>query len=112
VLPDLGSHWNDLPFWALRLRHPSAVEAEGPPVHPETAPPWLIVRWEFPERDALPPVRLTWYQGGRKPEHVTRCQVPDWGNGVLFVGERGMILADYGRHLLLPENEFARCAGS
>jgi hypothetical protein len=32
VLPDLGSHWNDLPFWALRLRHPTAVEAEGPPV--------------------------------------------------------------------------------
>ena len=26
--------------------------------------------------------------------------------GVLFVGDKGMLLADYGRHLLLPEAEF------
>jgi predicted dehydrogenase len=107
VLPDLGSHWNDLPFWALRLRHPLTIEAEGPPVHPETAPPWLIVRWEFPARADMPPVRLTWYQGGRKPPQVTGGQVPDWGNGVLFVGARGMLVADYNRNLLLPESEFA-----
>jgi predicted dehydrogenase len=107
VLPDLGSHWNDLPFWALRLRHPLTVEAEGPPVHPETAPTWLIVRWEFPARGQLPAVRLTWYQGGRRPPQATRGQIPAWANGVLFVGERGMLLADYGRHLLLPEAQFA-----
>jgi predicted dehydrogenase len=107
VLPDLGSHWNDLPFWALRLRHPVAIEAEGPPVHPETAPPWLIVRWEFAARGELPVVRLTWYQGGRRPSQVTRGEVPAWANGVLFVGTRGFLLADYGRHVLLPESQFA-----
>jgi predicted dehydrogenase len=105
VLPDLGSHWIDLPFWALRLRHPLTAEAEGPPVSPETAPPWLIVRWEFPARDDMPPVRLTWYHGGRKPPQVANRQ--GWANGVLFVGARGMLLADYRRHLLLPESEFA-----
>jgi predicted dehydrogenase len=107
VLPDLGSHMNDLPFWALRLRHARAVEAEGPPVHPETAPPWLIVRWDFPARGDLPPVRLTWYHGGRRPPQVARREVPAWGDGVLFVGARGMLLADYGRHLLLPRERFA-----
>lgn len=107
VLPDLGSHWNDLPFWALKLRHPATVEAEGPPVHPETAPPWLIVRWHFPERDGLPPVRLTWYQGGKQPDLVAEKKVPAWKDGVLFVGERGMLLANYSRHVLLPEAEFA-----
>jgi predicted dehydrogenase len=107
VLPDLGSHWNDLPFWALKLRHPTTVEAEGPPVHPETAPPWLIVRWQFPERDGLPPVRLTWYQGGKQPNLVAEEKVPAWKDGVLFVGERGMLLANYSRHMLLPEPAFA-----
>jgi predicted dehydrogenase len=106
VLPDLGSHWNDLPFWALKLRHPLTIEAEGPPVHPETAPATLVVRYEFPARDALPAVRLTWYQGGKKPDLVMAGKVPAWDSGVLFVGERGMLLADYGKHKLLPETEF------
>jgi predicted dehydrogenase len=107
VLPDLGSHWNDLPFWALQLRHPLTIEAEGPPVHPETAPPWLIVHWEFPARGELAPVKLTWYQGGKRPNLVSESKVPAWRDGVLFVGERGLLLADYDKHILLPEAEFA-----
>ena len=27
-----------LPFWALGLKHPTSVEAEGPPVNPEGTP--------------------------------------------------------------------------
>jgi predicted dehydrogenase len=107
VLPDLGSHWNDLPFWALQLRHPSTIEASGPPVSPETAPPWLIVRYEFPARGKMPGVKLTWYQGGKRPDLVRDRRVPAWGDGVLFVGERGLLLANYARHLLLPEEKFA-----
>src|SRR5262249_47999283 len=34
-------------------------------------------------------------------------KLPAWGDGVLFVGEKGMLLADYGRHRLLPEKQFA-----
>ncbi|MBX6315426.1 MAG: Gfo/Idh/MocA family oxidoreductase, partial [Isosphaeraceae bacterium] len=29
TMSDLGSHWNDLPFWALKLRVPRTVEAFG-----------------------------------------------------------------------------------
>ena len=32
---------------------------------------------------------------------------PKWRSGVLFVGARGKLLADYSRHLLLPEKDFA-----
>jgi predicted dehydrogenase len=107
VLPDLGSHFNDLPFWALGLSRPTTVEAEGPPVSPETAPPWLIVRWQFPARDRQPAVKMTWYQGGKKPAQVAAKKVPAWGNGILFVGDDGMLLADYSRHALLPQDRFA-----
>ena len=44
----MACHYMDLPFWALKLRHPISCEAEGPPVHPETCPLGLIVRYEFP----------------------------------------------------------------
>ena len=33
-------------------------------------------------------------------------EIPQWGNGVLFVGDKGMILSDYGKHVLLPEEKF------
>src|SRR5438874_7787962 len=34
-------------------------------------------------------------------------KLPSWENGVLFVGEKGMLLSDYGRHQLLPEKDFS-----
>ena len=110
-LADFGCHFMDLPFWALDLHHPVTVEAEGPAVHPESTPPWLIVRYEFPERVHLgakwPGLKLTWYHGGKYPEHlITPDQHKKWTAGVLFVGRKGSLLADYGRHALLPEKDF------
>jgi hypothetical protein len=97
----------DLPFWALDLRHPVAIEAEGPPVHPETCPLSLIVRYEFPARGQKPPVAFTWYDGENRPPVLAENGLPAWGAGVLFVGSEGMLLADYGRWQLYPEAKFA-----
>ncbi|HEY2952527.1 MAG TPA: Gfo/Idh/MocA family oxidoreductase [Verrucomicrobiae bacterium] len=105
-LADFGCHYMDLPHWALDLRHPLTVEAEGPPVHPHSTPTWLIVRYEYPSRGAKPPVNLTWYHGGKHPALLTDEQFAKWKSGVLFMGEKGMLLADYNRHVLLPEKDF------
>ena len=35
-----------------------------------------------------------------------RRRPPSGGSGVLFIGEKGQILADYGRNCLLPEKDF------
>lgn len=107
ALADFGCHYLDLPHWALGLRAPLSAEAEGPPVHPESAPPWLIVRYQYPARGSHPPVRLTWYHGGKKPALLSEAQARQWSSGVLFIGGKGMLLSDYNRHVLLPENEFA-----
>jgi hypothetical protein len=95
-----------LAFWALKLRYPTSVEAEGP-VHPESAARWTIARLEFPARETLPPVSLTWYNGGGYPALVKDRRVPEWGSAVLFVGSEGMLIADYGQHKLLPEAKYA-----
>jgi len=107
TLSDMACHYTDLPFWALELRYPLTIEAEGPPVHPESAPEWLMARYEYPARGEKPPVKLTWYHGGKRPHYFDEGKMPKWGDGVLFVGEKGQLLADYTRYVLLPEKDFA-----
>ena len=107
TMSDLGSHWNDLPFWALKLKAPTAIEASGPPPHPELAPASMSATYEYAAREDMPAVKLTWYQGTAKPEIWKAKQIPQWDSGCLFIGEKGMLLSDYGRHVLLPEDQFA-----
>lgn len=107
-LADFGCHFMDLPHWALNLRQPLSAEVvDGPPVHAESTPPWLIVRYEYPARGPQPPVRLTWYHGGKKPDHLLEDQTElTWNSGVLFMGDKGRLISDYSRHFLLPEEQF------
>ncbi|PYV18190.1 MAG: oxidoreductase [Acidobacteria bacterium] len=105
TMPDLGSHWNDLPFWALRLDAPRTVTASGPPPHPELAPASMSLVYEYNARGAMPPVKLMWYQGTAKPEVWKAGRIPQWPNGMLFVGEKATILADYRNYLLLVDDK-------
>jgi predicted dehydrogenase len=106
TMSDLGSHWNDLPFSALNLQHPLTVEATGPPPHLEIAPASMSAAYEYGARGDLPPVTVTWYQGTVKPAHHVERNIPQWDNGVLFVGDKGMLLADHAKYVLLPEANF------
>ena len=107
TLSDMGCHHIDLPYWALDLKYPLTIEAEGPPVHREITPPWLIVRYAYPARGKKPPVALTWYHGNKRPPQFAQYKLPQWGDGTLFVGDKGMLLCDYDRRVLLPEKDFA-----
>src|SRR5438094_240555 len=72
ALADFGCHYMDLPHWALELSRPLTVEpVDGPPVHAESTPPWLIVRYEYPARGGKPAVRLTWYHGRKQPPLIS-----------------------------------------
>ena len=107
TMSDLGSHWNDLPFWALKLDAPKTIEGFGPPPHPEIAPASFRAVYEYGPRGDMPACTLTWYQGAEKPPQLKDGRIPPkWGSGVLFVGDKGMLLSDYGKHLLLPEDKF------
>ena len=67
----------------------------------------MSAAYEYGARGDLPPVKLTWHQGEDKPEIWKNGGIPQWGDGCLFIGSKGMVLADYGRHVLLPEKDFA-----
>ena len=107
TMSDLGSHWIDLPWWALKLDHPLTIEASGPTPHPEIAPASMQVTYQYGKRGNLAPLQLTWYQGINKPQILKDGKIPNWGSGVLFVGDKGMLLSDYNKHVLLPETQFA-----
>ncbi|MBS0206481.1 MAG: Gfo/Idh/MocA family oxidoreductase [Planctomycetes bacterium] len=106
TMSDLGSHWNDLPFWALNLQAPLTIEAAGPPAHPDLAPASMQATYEYGPRGDMPAVKLTWYQGVNKPRIWTEKGIPQWDSAALFIGDKGMLLSDYSKHLLLPEDQF------
>ena len=105
TMSDLGSHMNDLAFWALKLQSPLTIEASGPPVHPDLAPASMQAAYEYGPRGELPAVKLTWYQGANKPKVWLDGGIPRWDSGTLFIGEKGMLLADYGKHLLMFDGQ-------
>jgi len=112
TLGDMACHYMDLVHWALDLRRPTRVRAEGPAIHPVGTPAWLIVHYDHPARGDMPACRVSWYDGGKRPDIFSELTRRDgspvqWGDGHLFIGERGMLLSDYNQYKLLPEEDFA-----
>jgi hypothetical protein len=107
-MSDLGSHRNDLPWWALKLDAPLTIEPlTGPKPHHDIAPASMSVKYTFAARgEGYPAVEHTWYQGTEKPKIWHDKKIPQWANATLFIGDKGMVISDYGKHALLPEDKF------
>jgi len=112
ALGDMACHVLDPVFTSLKLKYPTSVEASiSTFVSPkkmwvkvdnkETFPQASIIRYTFPARRDMPPVKVTWYDGGLMPERPEELE-PDlpMGNGssgVLFIGEKGKLMCnEYG----------------
>jgi predicted dehydrogenase len=108
VLGDIGCHQLDPVFRALKLTYPTMVQAcssnlyEPAGVTRETAPLASIVRYEFPAREGLPPLTLTWYDGGLMPERPPELEEGrkfGEADDNLFIGDKGKMLG----YRLIPE---------
>ena len=131
-LGNMGCHVLDGVFWALRIEHPTSVEAEeirgG---SNERYPTGSRLRWDIPARGDMPPVKVYWYEGFKQdakgnPADDPRAakgegrnfpplllelqkQYPDEemnkpDSGTLYVGEKGVLYtATYGNKFhILP----------
>ncbi|MEX0715255.1 MAG: hypothetical protein WD066_01640 [Planctomycetaceae bacterium] len=47
------------------------------------------------------------HHGGKRPESPAGIDLSKWFNGILFIGDEGQLVADYGKIVLLPEEKFA-----
>ena len=105
ALGDIGCHAMDPIFRALKLGHPTSVDASSTLVNEETYPAASTVRYQFPARGDMPPVQLTWYDGGlRPPRPLELDQGSRMGTGgTLFVGDKGKML----NGVLIPKEKRA-----
>ena len=106
TLADMGCHYYDLAQWALGLTAPSRVTAEGPPVDAHNGPAWLTVRYDYAATSARPALSVIWNSSRKPKEHAALLAKQRWGDGALFIGDKGMLLAGYTNHKLLPEDKF------
>jgi predicted dehydrogenase len=106
-LGDMACHVVDPLFWALKLKYPVSVEAniskywhgffeESKPKN-EMFPRSTIVRFNFPAREGMAPVDLTWWDGGLMPARPAGFEegrrMGDDDGGILLIGEKGAIMA-------------------
>jgi len=105
ALGDIGCHSFAPIARALKLGPPTSVEASSSPLFKETFPAAAIVRYEFPARAGMPPVKLMWYDGGLKPPRPEGLE-PERSlgeGGTIYLGDKGAIYN--GR--LLPESRMS-----
>jgi two-component sensor histidine kinase len=100
LLGDLGCHKLSTVFKALKLGHPTTVEACSTKMNPEIYPLGVIARYEFPARGDMPPVTLNWYDGGLKPPTPKELEPGRGLEDVTYVGEKGVLMG----HRLIPES--------
>jgi predicted dehydrogenase len=106
-LGDMGCHIFDHIIWSLKLGAPVSVEASHSEFVPEglnwnkqknteTYPRATLVTYQFPERGILPPLKLSWYDGGIMPPRPDELEenrtMGDQFGGALYVGTKGKIL--------------------
>ena len=111
AIGDMACHNMDPAFWALKLGHPYSVEASATNINSETTPFGSIVHYQFPKRGDMPPVKMTWYSGGLMPPRPEELEpgrrFAGGGNGILFIGDKGKLMAEGwgGSPRIIPENK-------
>ena len=108
MMGDRGAHTLDPVAWALKLTAPTSIEATSTGLNPDTHPLAAVVTYQFPAREGLPPVKLTWYEGLRPPRPPVLEDGRILGGregGALFKGSKGKLMCGvYGNSpRLIPE---------
>ena len=109
AIGDMACHNMDPALWALKLGHPETVEASSSRFSSETVADANIIRYTFPARGDMPPVTMTWYDGGLRPERPDELgsQRRMGDNGIIFVGDKGKIICGgwAGTPRIIPETK-------
>lgn len=90
-LGDMGCHIFNMPYMALDLRDPLAVQAQTSGHNRDSFPEWAHVTYEFGERNGRPPLTLHWHDGGKRPDPALAPGFTYGGNGSIVVCEKATI---------------------
>ena len=95
ALGDMGCHYLNTPYRALKLGYPTVISATSSRLYEESFPLASIVTYDYPAREGFAPVRIVWYDGGLKPPCPAEMgdrELPD--ESVLYIGTKGKMLGD------------------
>jgi predicted dehydrogenase len=107
AIGDMGAHLLDQSVWALKLGLPTSVETVATPFNGASYPHATMTFYEFAARGQMPPVKLTWYDGGLMPEKPEELdQELNKEGGALLIGSKGKLLHETygGKPRLLPRS--------
>lgn len=105
ALGDMACHTCNLPFMALNMRDPIAVEAECPEHDHDSYPSRSKIKFDFPELDGRAAFTMYWYDGGNLPPQELFSDVtlevdddgqkipPPFQSGVLLIGDKAKMYA-------------------
>ncbi|MBM4001503.1 MAG: Gfo/Idh/MocA family oxidoreductase [Planctomycetes bacterium] len=117
ALGDMACHTLNMAYMALMLKDPVSIVAETSGHNGETYPAWSVITFEYPELKGRAPVKMMWYDGGKKPDpkllppreafkdekgdaviRDAREYAAVMERGCLVIGEKGSLLSpeDYG----------------
>ncbi len=121
AIGDMACHVLDPVFWAMKPGSPTTVEACSPNLYVEwgitaqtmndTPPLAEIIRYNFPARGKMPPLTLTWFDGGLMPPRPDELEpgrrMGNGNSGVIFIGDKGKLMCgEYGDSpRLIPEEK-------
>jgi hypothetical protein len=106
---DMGAHTMDLVWNAIDAGGPTAIEIDqevSDKYDPNICPVKLKATFEHPANKWRGPMKVVWYQGGLKPESPRPyVDVSRIGNGAIFEGTKGTLVADFTTRLIIPNND-------
>jgi predicted dehydrogenase len=95
ALGDMACHIMNLPFMALDLRDPAAVEAESSGTNKDSFAKWSIIRYHFAASGDRPALSMTWYDGGKRPAAELLDGIAVQSSGCLIIGQKGKLYAPF-----------------
>ncbi|MDR1356167.1 MAG: Gfo/Idh/MocA family oxidoreductase [Tannerellaceae bacterium] len=101
AMGDMGAHTFDAPILALDLGLPTKIQATTTPFNDVYLPQSEYVEYDFAARGSMPPVKVTWSDGGIKPLRPDGLESGRSLRECLYIGDKGMIM--HGTHGALPE---------
>ena len=92
AMGDMGAHILDAAVWALNLGLPTTVQASSSRYNDEFMPLAEMLTYEFPARGEMPPVKLTWVDGGLRQPRPPGLEAGRPVEDAVYLGDKGAMM--------------------